>query len=188
MTDNHSAETTLLLRAWAEGNAEALARLVPRVQRELCRLAGHHLRNEHPGNSLQAADLVQELYLKLLDIRRLEWQHRAHFFALSATLMRQILLDRARRKAAAKRGQKPIVVDFKDAVEISTNRSEALVALDDALSALAEIDQRKARVVELRFFGGLEIKEIAAVLRVSPETVMRDWRLARSWLLRELRE
>jgi RNA polymerase sigma factor (TIGR02999 family) len=186
MAEKHAAETTQLLRAWAEGNAEALPRLVPRVQRELCRLAGHYLQNEHAGNTLQAADLVQELYLKLLDIRQLEWRHRAHFFAVSATIMRRILLDRARRKAAAKRGQKPIIIDIKNAVEISTNQPEVIVALDDALITLAEIDQRKVRVVELRFFAGLEVKEIAAVLRVSPETVMRDWRLARSWLLRQL--
>jgi RNA polymerase sigma factor (TIGR02999 family) len=186
MAENGTTDTTQLLRAWADGNAEALSELVPRVQRELCRLAGHYLRNERAGKTLQTTDLVQELYLKLMDIRQLDWRHRAHFFAVSATLMRRILLDRARRKAAAKRGRRPIIVDLESAIGMSVNRSEAMVSLDDALNALAEIDSRKARIVELRFFGGLEVKEIAAVVGVSPETVMRDWRLARSWLLREL--
>jgi RNA polymerase sigma-70 factor (ECF subfamily) len=187
MTEPSAPETTLLLRAWAAGDDKALAQLVPRVQRELRRLAGHYLQNEQAGATLQASDLVQELYLKLLDVRQLDWRHRAHFFAISATLMRRILVDRARRRAAAKRGQKPVIVDLQNAVEMSVKRAEILVALDEALIALTEIDPRKARVVELRFFGGLEVGETAAVLGVSPDTVMRDWRLARSWLLRELR-
>ena len=186
MAEDSTPETTQLLRAWAGGDHEALARLVPRIHRELCRLAAHYLQNERAGASLQATDLVQELYLKLMDIHQLEWQHRAHFFAISATMMRRILLDRARRKAAVKRGQKPAIVDLRNVVEMSVNRSDILIALDDALVSLAEIDPRKARIVELRFFGGLEIKETAEVVGLSPETVMRDWRLARSWLLREL--
>jgi RNA polymerase sigma factor (TIGR02999 family) len=135
---------------------------------------------------MQATDLVQELYLKLIDVRRLDWQHRAHFFAMSATMMRRILLDRARRKTAVKRGQQPLSIDLNTAAELSPARSNSLMALDEALSALADIDPRKARIVELRFFGGLEVKETAEVVGVSPETVMRDWRLARSWLLKEM--
>jgi RNA polymerase sigma factor (TIGR02999 family) len=187
MNETLKLETTQLLRAWANGDDKALTQLVPRVDRELRRLAGHYLKNEPAGGTQQATDLVQDLYLKLMDVRRLDWQHRAHFFAISATLMRRILLDRARRKGAAKRGQRPVIVDLKNVVEMSVSRSELLVALDEALDALAEIDPRKARIVELRFFGGLEVKETAALVGVSPETVIRDWRLARSWLLRELR-
>jgi RNA polymerase sigma factor (TIGR02999 family) len=186
MPEPPAPETTQLLRAWATGDDKALMQLVPRVQRELRRLAGHYLRNEQKGATLQATDLVQELYLKLMDVRQLNWQHRAHFFAISATMMRRILVDRARRNAAFKRGQKPVIVDLRNAVEMSVERSEILVALDEALLSLAEIDPRKARVVELRFFGGLEVRETAEVLGVSPETVMRDWRMARSWLLGEL--
>jgi RNA polymerase sigma factor (TIGR02999 family) len=187
MVEPSAPETTQLLRAWASGDDKALTQLVPRVERELRRLAGHFLRNEQAGATLQATDLVQEVYLKLMDVRQLDWQHRAHFFALSATMMRRILVDRARRNAAGKRGQKPVIVDLQNAVGISAARSETLVALDEALVALAEIDPRKARIVELRFFGGLEVRETAMTLGVSPETVMRDWRLARSWLLGELR-
>jgi RNA polymerase sigma factor (TIGR02999 family) len=182
MAETPAPETTQLLRAWAGGDDNAFTQLVPRVQRELRRLAGHYLRNERAGATLQATDLVQELYVKLMNVRQLDWQHRAHFFAMSATMMRRILLDHARRKAAARRGQRPVILDLKNAVEMSAKRSEVLMALDEALIALAEIDPRKARIVELRFFGGLEVKEAAAVVGVSAETVMRDWRLARSWL------
>src|SRR5579883_570598 len=157
MPDAAVPETTQLLRAWADGDKRALPQLIPRVERELRRLAGHYLQNERPGGSMQATDLVQELYLKLMDVKQLEWQHRAHFLAMSATMMRRILLDRARRKAAAKRGQKPILIDLNTAAELSITRSSSLIALDEALSALAEIDPRKARIVELRFFGGLEV-------------------------------
>jgi RNA polymerase sigma factor (TIGR02999 family) len=188
MGDSSPAETTQLLRAWAGGDEQALTELVPRVQRELRRLAGHFLQNERSGATLQATDLVQEVYLRLVDINQLDWQHRAHFFAVSATMMRRILLDRARRRAAAKRGGKPEVVDLEKAVDVASNQSHELIALDDALNALGEIDPRKARIVELRFFAGLEVKETAEVLGVSPETVMRDWKLARAWLLAELRQ
>ncbi len=186
MAETSAPDTTQLLRAWANGDKRALTQLVPRVELELRRLAGHYLQNERPGATLQATDLVQELYVKLMDIRQLDWQHRAHFFAISATMMRRILVDRARRNAAAKRGKKPVIIDLQNAVEISAARSEVLVALDEALLALAEFDPRKARVVELRFFGGLEVRETAAIVGVSPETVTRDWRLARSWLMKEM--
>jgi RNA polymerase sigma-70 factor (ECF subfamily) len=186
MPDGAAPETTQLLHAWAEGDAAALPQLIPRVERELRRLACHYLQNERAGGSMQATDLVQELYLKLMDVKELDWQHRAHFLAMSATMMRRILLDRARRKAAVKRGQKPLFIDLNQAAELSMARSSSLIALDDALSALAEIDPRKARIVELRFFGGLEVKQTAEVIGVSPETIMRDWRLARSWLLKAM--
>ena len=187
MAESPRAETTNLLRAWAEGDEEALNALVPRVHRELRRLAGHFLQKERAGLSLQATDLVQEVYLRLVNASKLDWQHRAHFFAVSATMMRRILLDRARRRCAAKREWKPGEADLEKAVDMSSKRSHELVALDDALTELAKVDPRKARIVELRFFAGLEVKETAEVVGVSPETVMRDWKLARAWLLSELR-
>jgi RNA polymerase sigma factor (TIGR02999 family) len=187
VSDSAAQETTELLRAWAGGSDLALARLVPRVDRELRRLAGHFMQNERPGVSLQATDLVQELYLRLVDVDQLGWQHRAHFFAVAATMMRRILLDRARRRCAARRGGRPAAVELEKVADLSSNRSEELIALDDALNALAEIDPRKARVVELRFFAGLEVKETAEVLGISQETVMRDWKMARAWLSTELR-
>ena len=187
MADSPQAETTNLLRAWSEGDEEALSALVPRVHRELRRLAGHFLQKERAGLSLQATDLVQEVYLRLVNASELDWQHRAHFFAVSATMMRRILLDRARRRCAAKREWKPEEADLAKAVDMCSKRSHELVALDDALTELAKVDPRKARIVELRFFGGLEVKETAEVVGVSPETVMRDWKLARAWLLWELR-
>jgi RNA polymerase sigma factor (TIGR02999 family) len=187
MADSPQAETTNLLRAWAEGDEEALNALVPRVHRELRRLAGHFLQKERAGLSLQATDLVQEVYVRLVNASKLDWQHRAHFFAVSATMMRRILLDSARRRCAAKREWKPEDADLEKAVDISSKRSHELVALDDALTELAKVDPRKARIVELRFFAGLEVKETAEVVGVSPETVMRDWKLARAWLLSELR-
>lgn len=186
MADPGSSDTTQLLRAWAGGDERALPELVPRVHRELRRLAGHFLRNERQGNTLQATDLVQEVYLRLVDINQLDWQHRAHFFAVAATLMRRILLDRARRRGAAKRGGRAPVVDLDEAADLSAKRSREMIALDDALTALAAVDPRKARIVELRFFGGLSVKETAEVVKVSADTVLRDWRLARAWLLTEL--
>jgi RNA polymerase sigma-70 factor (ECF subfamily) len=181
-----SAQTTQLLRAWADGDSEALKELTPRVYRELRRMAARLLRNERPGYSLQSADLVHEVYLRLVNSRELEWQHRAHFFAVSATLMRRILLDRARRRAAAKRGGKGQPVDLTKALDVAQAKARELVALDEALNALAEVDPRKSRIVELRFFGGLSVKETAEVVKVSSDTVMRDWKIARAWLLTEL--
>ena len=186
MAFSESADTTQLLRAWAGGDERALTELVPRVHRELRRLAGRFMQNERSGSVTQATDLVQEVYLRLFDINQLDWQHRAHFFAVSATLMRRILVDRARRHCAAKRGLRPAAVDLEKAVDLSSKRSHELIGLDDALCALAEVSPRKARIVELRFFGGLEVKETAEALGVSPETVMRDWKVARAWLLVEL--
>ena len=184
--DDQTSETTQLLRAWADGDQAALERLTPRVYRTLRRIAGHHLKNERAGNTLQATDLVHEAYLELIDITDVDWQHRAHFYAVSAQIMRHILLDRARRRVAAKRGGHAERVDLDNLPDLSGERSQDLIALEDALNALAEIDPRKARVVELRFFGGLSVEESAAVLEVSPETVMRDWKFARSWLQAEI--
>ena len=180
------SETTQLLRAWAGGDRKALDALTPRVYDELRRLAGHFMQNEQPGRTIQTTALVHEAYLKLIDVNNVDWQHRAHFFAVSAQIMRHILLDRARRRAAAKRGGASPRVNLDELPDIGHGRARELIALDDVLNALAKFDARKARVVELRFFGGLSVQETAEVLKVSPDTVLRDWKLARSWLLAEL--
>jgi len=186
MPDSSNADTTELLRAWADGDSEALRELTPRVYRELRKMAAHLLNNERPGYTLQSSDLVHEVYLRLVNAREVDWQHRAHFFAVSATLMRRILLDRARRRVAAKRGGKAQPLDLDDTIDIAQVQAREVVALDEALNTLAEVDPRKARIVELRFFGGLSVKETAEVIKVSSDTVMRDWKLARAWLLTEL--
>lgn len=180
------SETTQLLRAWAGGDQKALDALTPRVYDELRRLAGHFIQNEQLGRTIQTTALVHEAYLKLIDVNNVDWQHRAHFFAVSAQIMRHILLDRARRRTAAKRGGARPCVNLDELPDIGYGRARELVALDDVLKALAKFDPRKARVVELRFFGGLSVQETAEVLKVSPDTVLRDWKLARSWLLAEL--
>jgi len=182
-----SSDTTELLRAWADGDREALDRLAPRVYSELRRIAGHLMQSERPGRTLQTTALVHEAYLRLIDVRNVDWQHRAHFFAVSAQIMRRILLDRARRRVAAKRGGAAQRLNLDELPDLGSGRSRELVALDDALNALADVDPRKARVIELRFFGGLSAEETAAVLKISPDTVLRDWRLARAWLLAELK-
>jgi RNA polymerase sigma factor (TIGR02999 family) len=173
MPDQQISETTQLLQAWAGGDEQALTVLIPRVYRELRRVAGRLLQNERAGNTMRATDLVHEVYLRLVDVNQLDWRDRAHFFAVSATLMRRILLDRARRRLAAKRGARPQVVELDEALEVSTKRSRELVALDDALNTLAGIDSRKARIVELRFFAGLDVKETAEVVGVSADTGAR---------------
>lgn len=181
------SETTRLLRDWATGDERALLQLMPRVYRELRRLAGRMLQNEKPGQSMQASDLVHEVYLRLVDVRELDWRHRAQFFAIAATMMRRIVLDRARRRVAQKRGGKPAQLDLEEGLTLSLDRSREVIALDDALKALAEMDPRKARIVELRFYVGLSVEETAAVVKVSPQTVLRDWKLARKWLWKEVR-
>jgi RNA polymerase sigma factor (TIGR02999 family) len=186
MAESSLSDTTQLLRAWAEGDEKALQALTPRVYRELRRLAGKCLKNERPEQSLQVSDLVHEAYLHLADLSRLNWQHRSHFFAVSATLMRRILVDRARRRMAAKRGQRAPGIDIEHALDVSSKRPAEMVALDDALNELARLAPRKARIVELRFFAGLEVKETAEIVGVSPETVLRDWKVAKAWLLKEL--
>ena len=186
MAEVELSETTQLLRAWAQGDGAALQRLTPRVYDELRRIAGHFMQNERQGRTLQTTALVHEAYLRLIDVTNVEWQHRAHFFAISATMMRRILVDRARRREAGKRGGKLPRVNLEDVPDVRSGRPRELIALDDALNALAEVDPRRARVIELRFFGGLSVEETAEVLKVSPDTVMRDWRLARAWLLAEM--
>jgi len=180
------SDTTQLLRAWADGDQEARDRLVPHVYRELRRVAQKALQNEHEKVTLQATDLVHEAYVRLIAGDRLDWQHRAHFFAVSATLMRRILVDRARKRSAVKRGERPVMVNLDERPDLAAKRSRELIALDDALKSLSAIDPRRGQVVELRFFGGLDVRETARVVGVSPETVMRDWKLARAWLLAEL--
>jgi RNA polymerase sigma-70 factor, ECF subfamily len=186
MRDAKSSETTQLLRAWANGDRGALEQLTPRVYRELRRIAGHCMQNERSGRTIQTTALVHEAYLKLIDVTNVDWQHRAHFFAVSAQVMRRILLDRARRRVAAKRGGAVPKLNLDELPDVGSGRARELIALDDALNALAGLDPRKAQVIELRFFGGLSVEETAEVLKVSPDTVMRDWRLARAWLLAEL--
>jgi RNA polymerase sigma-70 factor (ECF subfamily) len=186
MEQGKSSETTRLLRAWANGDPAALKELTPHVYRELRRIAGCFMQNERADRTVQATALVHEAYLRLIDVTNVDWRHRAHFFAVSARIMRHILLDAARARAAAKRGGKRPRVDLDEIPDISSRRGSELIALDEALSALAQVDARKAEVIELRFFGGLTVEETAVALKVSPETIMRDWRLARAWLLREL--
>jgi RNA polymerase sigma-70 factor (ECF subfamily) len=182
-----SREVTALLRAWSAGDEEALEKLTPMVYRELHRAARHYMAGERTGHTLQATALINEVYLRLINARQMEWQNRAHFFGVCAQLMRRILTDFARSRGYQKRGGAAPHVLFDEALAVGAQADSDLVALDDALKRLASVDERKGRVVELRFFGGLDVKETAEVLRVSCETVMRDWRLAKVWLLRDLR-
>jgi RNA polymerase sigma factor (TIGR02999 family) len=179
-------EVTRLLVAWGDGDEAALERLMPVVHQELRRLARRYMAGERQSHTLQATALVNEAYLRLIDVKKVRWQNRAHFFAMSARLMRRILVDAARSRRSLKRGADARQVTLDDALVIA-EPGQDLIALDDALEALAVIDPRKARVIEMRFFGGLSVEETATVLQVSPDTVLRDWRLAKSWLLRELR-
>lgn len=186
MAESGTAETTCLLREWAKGDRAALEQLTPRVYRELRRIAGRLMQNERACASFQATALVHEAYLKLIEVDNVDWQHRAHFFAISAQVMRHILLDAARKRSTAKRGGDMPRVNLDEVPDLSSGRASELLAVDEALTALAEVDPRKAQVIELRFFGGLTVEETAAVIKVSCDTVMRDWRLARVWLLAEM--
>ncbi len=159
---------------------------MPRIYNELHRLAAHFMRGERSGRTLQTTALVHEAYLKLIDVNNVDWQHRAHFFAVAAQVMRHVLLDRARRRVAAKRGGEGVKLNLDEAADVGTARAREVIQLDDALTALATMEPRKAKVIELRFFAGLTVEETAEVLRVSPDTVVRDWRMARAWLLSEL--
>jgi RNA polymerase sigma factor (TIGR02999 family) len=179
-------EITSLLQAWSEGEQSALERLIPLVYRELHRLARHYMAGEQPGHTLQATALLNEAYLRLVDSPPLSWQNRAHFFAVSAQVMRRILVDWARSRQAQKRGGEARPLELEEALVVVDAPGADLVALDDALKALAALDRRKSEVVELRFFGGLSVEETAEVLKVSPETILRDWKSAKSWLRREL--
>jgi RNA polymerase sigma factor (TIGR02999 family) len=185
MTDPGSVTT--LLQAWGGGEERALEDLVPLVERELHRIAQRHMAGERMGHSLQATALVNEAYMRLVDVQHVRWQDRAHFFAMSARLMRRILVDWARAKHSRKRGGDAVRITFDESLTVADESPQDLVALDDALNELAKFDARKSQVVELRSFGGLSVDEVAEVLHVSPETVMRDWKLAKAWLLREVR-
>jgi RNA polymerase sigma factor (TIGR02999 family) len=178
---------TDLLLAWSGGDNAALDRLIPLVEGELHRLARYHMRRESPGNTLQTTALVNEVYLKLVDQTHARWHNRAHFFAIAAQLMRRILVDHARRHLRGKRGGGVRDMSLDEAAVLSSERSVELLALDEALGRLSKLDPVKARVVELRHFGGLSVKETAEVLKVSEVTVMRHWGFAKSWLRREVR-
>jgi RNA polymerase sigma-70 factor (ECF subfamily) len=186
MAASSSHAVTVLLLEWRQGEQAALERLVPLVYAELRRIAHRYMNRERIGHTLQTTDLVNEAYLRLIDASQVRWQDRAHFFAISAQLMRRILVDFARSRRYLKRGGGAQKVSFDEALAVSPGQGRDLVALNDALEALALKDNRKSRVVELRFFGGLSVEETAAVLEVSPDTVHRDWRLAKAWLSREM--
>jgi RNA polymerase sigma-70 factor (ECF subfamily) len=188
-----SAEITTLLKAWSNGDRSALDRLTPLLYDELRHLAHRYMRHERAGHSLQTTALVNEAYLRLVDVTGVDWQDRIHFLAVAARIMRRVLVDAARRRASAKRGGEMARVDHSTPVDLDQlaatgfKRAMELCALDDALETLARTDSRRAQVIELRFFGGLTVEETADVLKISPQSVMRDWKLARAWLARELR-
>ncbi len=179
-------EITKLLLAWSAGDQEALGKLVPLVYDELHRLARRYMEQEQSNPTMQTTALVNELYLRLVNIRETNWENRAHFFAVCAQAMRHILIDLARSRRAVKRGGQAIRVPLEENPVVLEGTRADLLALDNALNRLAAVDARKGQVVELRFFGGLSVEETAEVLKVSPETVLRDWKVAKVWLLREL--
>ena len=187
-----SAEITRLLKAWGRGDSAALDRLTPLVYERLRRMARSYMRNERPGHTLQATALVNEAFLRLVETRNLDWTDRTHFFAVCARVMRRILVDAARSRAATKRGGQVDRAEHSTAINLdrlpdpASEISAQVCALDEALNMLAQIGPRQAQVIELRFFGGLTVEETAHDLQVSPQTVMREWRLARAWLAREL--
>jgi RNA polymerase sigma factor (TIGR02999 family) len=187
MSGQSPKEVTQLLQAWSRGDETALDRLMPLVYDELRRLAHHYMTRENAGHILQTTALVNEAYLQLIDANTVEWQDRAHFFAISANLMRRILIQFAHSRKSQKRGGKFSHVSLDEAALLSSEQDADLIELDEALTALSAIDQRKAKVVELRFFGGLSLEEAGEVLGVSPDTVWRDWDLAKAWLYREMR-
>jgi RNA polymerase sigma factor (TIGR02999 family) len=185
-SDRPGPHVTELLLSWGRGDRSALDELVPIVHQELRRLARLQMRGERDNHTLQTTALVNEAFIRLVDLRRIRWQDRAHFLALSARLMRRILVDHARSRNYRKRGGGAVNVALDDSIDMSRERGADLVALDDALESLARVDPRKGQVVELRFFGGLSMDETAEALGISAETVLRDWRLAKVWLLREV--
>lgn len=179
-------EITELLRAWRSGDEKALDKLTPQIYRELHRAAKRCMKDERDGHTLQTTGLINELYLRLTDLKEVDWQNRAHFFALCARQMRRILTDQARARRSHKRGGGAQPVSLEEAPMVSAQPRPEVLAVDGALHALARMDARKSQVVELRFFGGMSVEETAEVLAVSPDTVVRDWKLAKAWLLREL--
>jgi RNA polymerase sigma factor (TIGR02999 family) len=182
-----STEVSQLLQGWRAGDRQALDALLPLVYKELRRVAHFQLRNERPNHSLQSAGLVNEAYLRLVGMSSPQWESRTHFFAIAAQLMRQILVDYARRHGAAKRGANMPKVTLEDAMVASRRKDMDVIALDDALTDLGKIDPRQSRVVELRYFAGLSLEEISQVMEIAPATVQRDWTAARAWLHREMR-
>jgi RNA polymerase sigma factor (TIGR02999 family) len=180
-------QITDLLIDWSNGSSEAAEKLLPLVEGELHRIAANYMRHEGPGHTLQTTALVNEAYLKLVDQEQVRWQNRAHFFALASTLMRRILLDHARSRRRVKRGGEIIRVDLDEVAAITPERSDELIALDEALERLAAFDATKSRIVEMRFFGGLSVEEVAEVMGIAPVTVSYHWRLAKAWLGREIR-
>jgi len=180
------SEVTQLLRDWSEGNSEAREELLQLVYTPLRELAGHHLRREREGHTLQPTALVHELYLKLIKQRRVDWSDRRHFFAVAAQMMRRILVDHARRRKSDKRGGEKVSIALDDALEVAAAESLDVIALDDALEQLAAIFPQQSKIVELRFYGGLTIDETAEVIGVSPATISREWTMARAWLRRAL--
>jgi RNA polymerase sigma-70 factor (ECF subfamily) len=179
-------EVTRLLKQWSEGDHTALDQLIPLVHDELHRLAHQHMRREGPGHILQTSGLINEAYLRLVDQPQIRWENRAHFFGISARLMRRILVDEARKRDSAKRGGSLIQVPLDEATSVAQEQAANVAALDEALLKLETIDARQGQIVELRFFGGLNIEQTADVLKVSPGTVMRDWTFARAWLRNEM--
>ena len=177
-------EVTQLLLDWNNGDKAALDKLVPLVYKEMKRLAAHYMRRERPGQTIQTTALVNEAYIRLVDYKRMRWQDRSHFFAVAAQVMRRILVERARSRHQAKRGGGAQKVSLDETAMLSDERSEELLALDDALMRLEALDPRKSRIIELRFFGGLNIEETAEVIGLSPTTIQREWRSARAWLYR----
>ena len=186
MEEKPASEVSQLLRGWGDGDREALDALLPLVYKELRRLAHFQLRNERPDHTLQTSALVHEAYLRLVGLNSPVWESRTHFFAIAAQLMRQILVDYARRHRAAKRGADSPKVSLENAVMAAQAKGVDIILLDDALQSLAKIDPRQAQVVELRFFGGLSLQEISEALRIAPATAQRDWTAARAWLHREM--
>jgi len=184
---SQNPDVTALLLAWRAGDEDALGRIVPLVQEELRQIARRCLRHERPDHSLQATALVNEAYMRLVDVQRVNWQNRTHFLAMSARLMRRVLVDYARSKRAEKRGGDIVMLTLSDATDRAGSIAEDVVALNDALETLEKIDARKGQIVEFRFFAGLTVEETAAVLDVSPQTVARDWTFAKAWLRRELK-
>ncbi len=179
-------EVTRLLQAWSDGDQSALEKLTALVYAELHRLAKFYMAGERRGHSLQTTALVNEAYLRLVDWNNVRWQNRAHFFSVSAQMMRRILVDFARSRAYAKRGGNARTLPLEEAASVPERRGKDLVRLDEALKSLEEVDPRKSRIVELRFFGGLSVEETAEVLELSPRTVLREWSLARAWLYKEM--
>lgn len=179
-------EITEQLIAWGNGDAAALNELIPVVYQELRRMAGNYLRMEKPGHTLQPTALVHEAWLRLIDQTRVDWQNRAQFFGVAAQMMRRILVDHAKTKHREKRGGDAVKLSLDDAINLSRERAADLIALDDALDELTRIDGRKSRVVELRYFAGFSVEETAQILEVSPDTVMRDWKMAKAWLYQRI--